>query len=77
MTILRGVVLFQQVALVGLSAMLERLSPDGGVAHISAEDAKHHMRDAEVEIEVEGGPSLTVVEVEEAQQEVQAQTAQW
>ena len=34
--------------------MLERLSPDGGVARVSADDAKHHTRDVEVEIEVEG-----------------------
>ena len=54
MTILRGVVLFQQVALVGLSAMLERFSPDRGVVRVSAEDVKHHIRDVEVEIEVEG-----------------------
>ena len=54
MTILRRKVLFQQVALVGLSAMLERLSPDRGVVRVSTEDVKHHIRDAEVEIEVEG-----------------------
>ena len=34
--------------------MLERLSPDRGVVRVSAGDVKHHTRDAEVEIEVEG-----------------------
>ena len=55
MTILRGVVLFQQVVLVDLGAMLEKLSPDRGVARVSAEDVQHHIRDVDVEIGVEAG----------------------
>ena len=54
MAILRGVVLFKQVVLVGLIATLEKFSPDRGVVRVSAEDVKHHIRAVEVEIEVEG-----------------------
>ena len=44
----------QQVVLVGLGAVLEKFVHDRGVVRVSAEDVQRHIRDVEVEIEVEG-----------------------